>query len=434
MHPAGRQGEARTAFREKLVRAVPVVLSIACLAMPPAAAAGELRLLTSMSTSLTDPFIAAFGETNPGSRVLVLNKNTNSSVEEIVRGNPRGFDLFWASAPEAFALIARHGGFAGAEARADCPEVAERGHVPFAMSSIGWSRRADSELFMPGEWNDLLLPLYRGRIGMALPSRSGTSHMLVERFLQVRGWEEGWAFFLQLSENLSTLTSRSFGVIDGVKSGRFDIGLSIDFLADAPEPELDFRYGEPIMLFPAQIGLLAGGRASAEACAFIRFVLSDRGQMLLTDPKVGRIPISPGVRATAVAAVPEPMKSALRRSWQGYDADLAQSRYWAVNALFDLFIAELLPARRELWARLRAIEGRVDRGAWSAIARELARLPVSEIEAGAPGLNASPGRITDLTALPDLQAAARDRWAALAEAQIARLAADLAALEVEAAP
>jgi hypothetical protein len=51
-------------------------------------------------------------------------------------------------------------------------------------------------------------------------------------------------------------------VIDGVKSGRFDIGLTIDFLAGS-EPDLEFRYGQPVMIFPAQIGRLAGGTAGS---------------------------------------------------------------------------------------------------------------------------------------------------------------------------
>lgn len=81
------------------------------LALPGLAGAEQLRILTSMPPAFTDPFIAAFRRLHPDADILVLNKNTNSGVDEIARGNPRGFDLFWASAPEAFALIGQHGGF-----------------------------------------------------------------------------------------------------------------------------------------------------------------------------------------------------------------------------------------------------------------------------------------------------------------------------------
>ena len=73
--------------------------------------AQQLRILTSMPPSLTDPFIAAFRQEFPQADLLVLNKNTNSGIDEITRGNARGFDIFWASSPEAFAVIGEHQGF-----------------------------------------------------------------------------------------------------------------------------------------------------------------------------------------------------------------------------------------------------------------------------------------------------------------------------------
>lgn len=389
------------------------------------AGAGELRILTSFPPAMTDPFIAEFRRRHPGTEILVLNKNTNSALSEILRGNSRHFDLFWSSAPEPFSLIATRAGFDAA----GCAAAGPAGHAVFAYSSIGWVRRADSAVFMPGEWNDLLLPVYRGKLGMALPSRSGTTHMMVERFLQVRGWNEGWTYFLRLSENLATISARSFGVIDGVESGRFDIGLSIDFLATA-HPELEFRYGEPVMVFPAQIGLLAGAAAPALACDFFAFVASEPGQKLLLSPEVGRIPASDAIRAGAgPVAVPEALEGAIRRSWQGYDAGVAQARYWVVNMIFDLVIAENLPRRRDLYARIRALEGQGHEGELAALRRELATLPVDEADTASETLNAQPGHAGDLIRMTEAQRDARTRWGAAATAQLDAVAARLDQLE-----
>ncbi|AUH66572.1 ABC transporter substrate-binding protein [Paracoccus zhejiangensis] len=393
-----------------------------------AADARQLRILTSMPPALTDPFIAGFRKAHPEADLLVLNKNTNSGIDEITRGNGRGFDIFWASSPEAFAVIGQHQGFDAT----DCPALEGSGHASFALSSIGWARRADAQVFMPGDWDDLLLPAYHGRIGMALPSHSGTTHMLVERLLQVRGWDEGWGYFLRLTENLSTLTARSFGVIDGVKSGRFDIGLTIDFLAGV-EPELDFRYGKPVMIFPAQIGRLAHALEPALACDFVGFVLSDEGQQLLMQPGVGRIPVSDRLRTEAGAAIPAPMQDAIRHQWQTYDAALAAGRYWAVNAIFDIFISEQLPRRRDLWARFRALRGQVPAADLAAVEALLTTLPVTEHEADLAALNSQPGRISDLMALAPDQAAAQQRWAASASSKLDAIGAALSALERRAA-
>lgn len=386
--------------------------------------AEQLRILTSMPPALTDPFIAAFREAFPQADLLVLNKNTNSSIDEITRGNARGFDIFWASAPEAFAVIGQHQGFDAS----GCPVLDASGHASFALSSIGWARRAGAQIAMPGDWGDLLQPVYRGRIGMSLPSQSGTTHMMVERFLQVRGWEDGWDYFLRLSENLSTLTARSFGVIDGVRSGRFDIGLTIDFLAEV-EPDLEFRYGKPVMIFPAQIGRLAHGLEPGLACDFIGFVLSDSGQRLLLEPGVGRIPVAASLRDSADAAIPEPMRDAIRHQWQVYDAGLAERRYWAVNALFDIFISDLLPRRRELWERFRALQGHVSAADLAPIERLLTSLPVPEQAAIQEALNASPGRISDLITMSPEQDAARADWAAAAATQLDTADRALAVLE-----
>ncbi|MDB6180868.1 ABC transporter substrate-binding protein [Paracoccus fistulariae] len=395
------------------------------LAAPTAAVAQTLRIITSLPPSLTDPLIAGFRDAHPGIEVLVLNKNTNSALSEVIRGNSRQFDIFWVSAPEPFALIKARSGFS----TTGCEAAGTDGYVPFAFSSIGWARRSGNEVFMPGTWDDLLLPAYRGKIGMALPSRSGTSHMMVERFLQVRGWEEGWSFLLALSQNLATLSARSFGVIEGIEAGRFDIGLTIDFLAQT-QSGLDFRYGQPVMVFPAQIGLLTGGGQPVAACDFLGFVTSDQGQRILLQPEVGRIPASPAIRDAAGDAIPDALDLAIHRSWQGYDAELAQARYWSVNMIFELFIADLLPRRRNMFARIDALEGAVEAAELASLRRELSRVPIAETEALPSALNANPGYASDLIRMNEAQQEARQRWAAAAKAQLD--AVDLALTRLEA--
>lgn len=168
--------------------------------------------------------------------------------------------------------------------------------------------------------------------------------MMVERFLQVRGWQQGWTFYLRLSRAPARRRLAGFGSSRaGGRSGRFSIGLTIDFLAGI-EPSL-IPYGKPVMIFPAQIGRLAGSNAPELACDFVGFVLSDAGQRLLLQPGVGRVPALASVRDEAGEAI-QAMRNAIRRAWQTYDAGLAEQRYWAVNALFDIFISDRLPQRR----------------------------------------------------------------------------------------
>ncbi|MCG8473691.1 MAG: hypothetical protein MI742_17820, partial [Desulfobacterales bacterium] len=65
----------------------------------------RLEVLTSFPPEFYTPFVKAFSRTYPGIQVSTLNKKTTSALKEIKRGNPRRFDLFWSSSPDAFSLL-----------------------------------------------------------------------------------------------------------------------------------------------------------------------------------------------------------------------------------------------------------------------------------------------------------------------------------------
>ncbi len=381
----------------------------------------ELRILTSMPASLFQPFADAFKAQHPGVSVNVLNKNTNAALEEIARGNARRFDIFWASSPEAFAVLSAHNAFSlGTSARTEWrPD--RRGQAatyPFALSALGWTQLAASHLPRPREWDDLLDASFTGEIGMTRPSRSGTAHMVVERFLQVRGWDAGWAYLLELSGNLSTITSRSFGVVDGVEKSRFQIGITIDFLAQSrAKYGVAFEYGRPLMVMPAQIGILEQGAAPALAAAFVEFVLSPEGQRILLRPEVQRVPISRQIRAETDSTAPE-ISAAVRLNWLEYDALLARDRYWAVNMLFDVFITFQLTERNNAWRRLRALQdstGAAFAPELAAAERLLTTIQIREQDVLESDVNAVPTRVTAFSAATGVQQQAISDWTRAAQ-------------------
>lgn len=342
------------------------------------ARAEELRILTSFPSEMTSVFEHLWQQHRPDVKLRILNKNTVSAVEEIRRGNARGFDVFWASSPEAFVFLNRDGHFVdGATCGEDGPDPVEA----FAISSVGWSRRAGSTALMPESWNDLLRPIYRDQIAMARPARSGTTHLMVEQLLQMRGWEDGWAYLLELAGNLSTLTARSYGVPDGLENARFEIGLMIDFLSTSRGDALQFRYGQPLMPFSARIGVLRDGGNHPMACDFIRLLLSPKGQLALMEPDVSRIPIDPNIRADLRDKIPDEITAGLTLPWLKYNPEVSADRYWAVNALFDLMISDVLVERRTLWRRYGALRGRVAAERLTGVKQLLTQVPISELEA-----------------------------------------------------
>lgn len=331
------------------------------------AAAQDLRILTSYEAEVVEPVLEAFEARHPGVTVRHLNKNTNAALSELVSGNARGFDLFWASAPEAFEVLKQAGRLQGS-------------HVDFAYSAVGWTWRAPFEGGPPQDWNDLLAPDYAGRIGMSHPMQSGTTHSLIETILQDRGWTAGWAWLLELSGQLNTISARSFGVLEGVEQGRFDIGLTIDFLAlKRSGAGLVFRYGRPIIIIPARIAVLEGGANAEDARIFVDFLLSSEGQRLLLRPDIRRIPVNPEIRAELAETLLPAVRAALQFSWSRYDPGLASRRYAGVNQLFESFIARDFLRRRDLWWRWRALP--LDAPQRASVRAILTHMPVSEHQA-----------------------------------------------------
>lgn len=326
----------------------PLVALLLALGLAGAAPAQELRILTSYEADVVQPVVAAFNRHHPGILVRALNKNTNAAVDEVLAGNERRFDLLWASAPEAFEVLAAAG------------RLRDLGHglqVDFALSALGWTWRAPLAGPVPQAWNDLLDPAFAGRIGMSHPMRSGTMHSLIETILQDRGWEAGWAWLLELTGQLQTISARSFGVLEGVERGDFDLGLTIDFLAlNRAGRGLEFRYGRPVILIPARIAGLRDGAAPDAAALFIAFLLSPEGQALLLHPEIRRIPVDPVLQARLMTVAPPELNAALRFSWSRYDPRLAAQRYWEVKQLFETFAARDFLRRRDLWRRLHKLD------------------------------------------------------------------------------
>ena len=208
------------------------------------AQAGTVTVVTSFPKELTQAYKTAFEKANPGIKLEILNKNTVQGMA-YVRELPVGQrpDIFWASAPDAFEVMAGQKLLDNIADLANKAAPAKVGAYPIndpkglylgqALAGYGlmWNTRymAANKLPAPKQWSDLVKPVYFGHVAMSSPSRSGTTHLTVETMLQGEGWEKGWNQLLQIAGNSAAITERSFGVPDGVNNGQFGIGLVIDF-------------------------------------------------------------------------------------------------------------------------------------------------------------------------------------------------------------
>lgn len=336
-----------------------------------AAQAGTVSVVTSFPKELTEAYKKAFEARNPGIKIEILNKNTTASIayiKELAVGQRP--DVMWASAPDAFEVLARDKLLLSAPEVKNPEAPAKIGNYPLndpnnlyygqALAGYGlmWNTRylQAHKVTAPKEWVDLIKPEYFGHLALSSPSRSGTTHLTVETVLQGEGWEKGWNQLLQISGNAAAVTDRSFAVPDGVNNGQYGIGLVIDFFGLTGKYSgypVDFVYPTVTAVVPANIALVAGGKNAEEAKKFISFSLSREGQELLLDPKISRLPILPN--ASFGAKLPANYPNAVeisKRAKVHFNSQLSSDRYQVVVSLFDQMVTFRL---KELQAATKAI-------------------------------------------------------------------------------
>jgi ABC-type Fe3+ transport system substrate-binding protein len=95
---------------------------------------------------------------------------------------------------------------------------------------------------------------------------------------------------------MGAITERSFGVPEAVISGQYGIGVVIDFFglsAIASGQPVDFVYPSLTSVVPASVGIVKNAPNMENAKAFVNYLLSEPGQMVLFSPEIGRLPSFP---------------------------------------------------------------------------------------------------------------------------------------------
>lgn len=386
-----------------------------------------VRILTSFPPTLFEPFRREFMKRNPQLSVDVIQRKTTAALSSTATSRPSSADIFWASAPDAFELLKSAGRLASTHLRSTgAPNYIagypvndpDHTYLGFALSGYGLAYNprylTERGLPIPKAWEDLAAPVYAGHAGISSPSRSGTTHLVVEALLQSRGWDRGWALWSAIGGNLATVTARSFGVSAGVARGRFGVGVSIDFLARAPglgSDPVEFILPREVVFAPASIAILADAPNRKGADLFIDFVLSPEGQMLLLRPDIGRLPVSPTARNAQNGLSQDLLGNDGLSVRSSFDAGLSARRYNVVNIIFDEMITHRRAALVQLWRKLHVAEQvlRVAPNAtMSLIAKgvreALERPPITEAEASEPELLKSVSRVGRGLSVSEIQA------------------------------
>ena len=399
---------------------------------------GRVTVVTSFSKDVTDPFKTAFEQAFAGVTLEVQNRNTNAAVkflEETRASNQT--DLMWASAPDAFEVLKAKGLLQAYKSTVQgIPD--KIGSYPindpagfylgFAASGYGimWNERylKAKGVPEPKEWADLAKAAYFDHTAISAPSRSGTTHLTIETILQGEGWDKGWGTVKAMAGNHQQITDRSFGVPEGVNSGQFGVGVVIDFFAFSAQAAgfpVRFVYPSVTTIVPANIGIIANAPNGDGAKAFVDFLLSDKGQQILLDPAIRRLPVNPATYAKAPAGYPNPFKDTGLGAKVTFDAMVSEKRSNVVDALYDQTItfqhAGLKAATKAIHAAEAAL-AKKDNARGRKLVEEaraaIAAMPVSAGDAAKPEIA---GAFTGGKEKGPRQAELEGQWAAFAKAR-----------------
>lgn len=327
----------------------------------------ELVMATTFSPGATAWIIQRW-QTEPGSVMIRTLNRTSGSLEQLLdTANAENVDLILTSSPMLLQHLQEHQKLAPfdnvlPESQRLVPDSIRSTSVAVAISGFGLlinrSALATRHLSPPTDWEDLTQPKYQNALLMSSPSRSDTNHLMVESLLQQKGWEEGWATLLASAGNLVTISSRSFGVADKIKSGLGVAGPVIDNYANLllNDPHLTFTYFPRSAVSPTYVAVLKNSQHPNEARRFIRYLLSPEGQRILADANTGKYPVT-----QLAPDNPRAAQQAILMSQPALNYRLILKRQQLVQRMFDTAISFRLAQLKDAWRALYSAEARLKR-------------------------------------------------------------------------
>ncbi len=372
-------------FAACMITAAALIFSLSA-----AAKQDELVIATTFSPEATAHIISSWQQQPGAARIRTINR-TSAALERLLDTPAlEDVDLVVTSSPMLLQHLQEHDRLAELSG---LPDVSRR-LVPLRLrdhaAAVAFSgygilvnkrRMAENNLPVPVSWDSLTDSRYRGLLLMSSPSRSDTYHLMVESLLQQRGWDKGWALLLNISGNLATISSRSFGVADKIKAGLGGAGPVIDNYARLllGDPELAFNYLPDSATSPTFVAISRYSLNKENARAFIGFLLSEQGQKVLADSSTGKYPVTPLPRENPR----EPVQRRLLNSPYQMDENLVLKRQRMVQQLFDTAITFRLTESIDAWRALYTAEARVKRPL-PHIRALLTAMPVSAQESADP--------------------------------------------------
>jgi iron(III) transport system substrate-binding protein len=252
---------------------------------------GTITLYTSETSSDVEGYVRQFEKSNPGTTVEVFRLGTTELVARLLTELEAGetpADVIWFADMALFERLAEEGELLGI----DPPQAANIPEQYVYFDGMAYEVRLIYQIIAyntnlvgdaPTGWWDLTDPEYRGAVGSASPFVSGATVTQVASV--VEDSELGWDFYEALAENEAVVAGGNGGIAQGIASGEYAIGLTIDFMARSQIEQgapVGYVYQEEGAVYvPTPIGVISGTDNPELAAAFVNYLMSVEGQLQL---------------------------------------------------------------------------------------------------------------------------------------------------------
>ncbi|MBY0577756.1 MAG: extracellular solute-binding protein [Burkholderiales bacterium] len=397
--------------------------AVAASAAMPALAASEERelvVLTAYPDEVVARYESLFGKAYPQYRLKIIWRMPFDAVPYLEKQG--GVDVYWSASPPAYYRLKAKGAWrrigidrSGLPGRIgntliDDPdgyfvatEVAAYGFL------VNPAYLEKHELPVPKDWGDLADPRYFGHVVMPTPSLVGFAPVMVDIPLQYFGWERGWAMWSAIAANSGFVGTKGAFITDEVDSNKYGVGLTIDFFAAskiANGSSMKFIYPEHGGVNPGQVAIASGCRNPEGAKAFVSLLLSEKGQTILADPDIRKLPVRPSVYSGLAGNYYNPFAAAEKGGY-AYDNDMGRPRLALLAAAFEQGFIRSRDERAMLWREL----NQLGTGAKDEAFRLFTAPPVSDEEAADPALQHAFSARGENAQLEALAAQAERKWA-----------------------
>lgn len=308
----------------------------------------QLVILTTFNPALLSSSIEVFEQQHAGLDVIILQRRESEGLALLAKPD-HGVNVVLSSSRRLFQPLADSHSLVPVSELTDEQNQFDSDYIAvlgFSGCGIIWNQRYvdRNALPVPSRWESLIDPVYHSHLVMSSPSRSATTHLMVENLLQRYDWDHGWRLLLQLGGNLNAISANSQRATDLVASGQSGIGLVIDSYAKEQQahfPFIHFQYQPDSMVLPSYIAALDRKQSDQTGIEFVRFMLSDSSQ--------ARIEQSP-IYKHRRAKIP-----ALDTATFTVDTGLLEERAIPVQQLFDISISQQQPLLNYAWQLIHKI-------------------------------------------------------------------------------